>query len=250
MNGMMMMAFRGSNNARLSLESTAISTVCDDHQNQIVGYISSTQKRLLSTLSRPADNDPLRSLGHLPQMRRMDVKELRAIMDGALRQEGLEERRLFPKGLKAWILPGGDIFRCFWPHATRSPWGFSYSGAIGIEIPALRQWLREFKPNEAGIFHSCFVSYVTMNEDWFPEFMLEHGRPVPSDLWAGLLKDRLEKVPSTLDGLIASYRRGREELGWLAHPHERHAWDFLLKWHENPAPSIHVPRMLPDGRVV
>lgn len=180
----------------------------------------------------------------------MNVKELRAIMDDALRREGLEERLLFPRGLKAWTLPGGDILRCFWPHPVRRPWGFTYDGSIGIEIPALRQWLREFRPTEPGIFHSCFVSYVIMNEDWFPEFMLEHDKPVPSDLWAGLVKDRLEKIPSTIDGLVAAYRRDKGQLGWLAHPHERHAWTFLMKWRENPASSLHVPQMLPDGRII
>lgn len=80
--------------------------------------------------------------------------------------------------------------------------------------------------------------------------MLELGKPVPADLWAGLLKDKLERIPPKVDSLITAYRRNKEELGWLAHPHKRHAWDFLLKWRENPDPSIHVPKMLPDGRIV
>jgi hypothetical protein len=79
--------------------------------------------------------------------------------------------------------------------------------------------------------------------------MVDHDKPVPSHLWAGLLKDRLDKVPPTLDALIDTYRRSKEDLGWLARPHERHAWHFLLKWRENPDPSIHVPKMSPDGRV-
>jgi hypothetical protein len=66
----------------------------------------------------------------------------------------------------------------------------------------------------------------------------------------GLEEQRLLLVPPTLDGLITAYRRDKEQLGWLAHPHERHAWDFLLKWRENPDPSIHVPKMLPNGRIV
>ena len=181
----------------------------------------------------------------------MNVKELRAVMDSALLGEGLEEQRLFPKGPKVWALPGDDIVRFFWPQAIRRPWGFTYGGAIGIEIPSLRAWLTRFKPEaNASILSQCFVSYLVINEDVLGEFVVEHDKPVPSDLWAGLLKDRLERVPETLEGLIDTYRRNKEDLGWLAHPHQKHAWDFLLKWHANPDPSIHVPKMLPDGRVV
>jgi hypothetical protein len=181
----------------------------------------------------------------------MYVKELRALMDNALREEGLEERRLFPNGPKVWTLPAADVLRFFAPQSIRRPWGFIYTGAIGIEIRSLRDWLREFKPEaETGIFHSCFVKYLIINEDVFGNFTVEHDKPVPSDLWAGLLKDRVDKVPPTLDTLVATYRRNKEDLGWLAHPHERHAWDFLLRWRENPDPSIHVPQVRPDGRIV
>lgn len=181
----------------------------------------------------------------------MNVAELKFIMNGALRQEGLQERKLVPKRPKVWSLPGGDILRFFWPHTYRKPWGFVYSGSIGVEIPSLRQWLRQHKPgNQVGIFHTCFVGYLIINEDILGEFMVEHGEPVPSDLWAGLLKDRLEKVPSSLTDLIAAYQRNKEELGWLAHPHDRHAWEFLLKWFEDPDPSLHVPQMLPNGRII
>jgi hypothetical protein len=68
----------------------------------------------------------------------MNVKELRACMDSALRGKGLDEQRLFPKGPKVWTLPAGDIVRFFWPQAIRRPRGFIYNGAIGIEIPGLR----------------------------------------------------------------------------------------------------------------
>jgi hypothetical protein len=79
---------------------------------------------------------------------------------------------------------------------------------------------------------------------------VEHENPTPADLWAGLLKDRLVRVPSTLDDLTTTYKRNKEELGWLAHPGMRHAWDFLMTWRDNPAPSLHVPKMLSDGRIV
>ena len=181
----------------------------------------------------------------------MNVKELRAVMDAALQEEGLELRQLFPKGPKVWTLPAADVVRFFWPDAMRRPWGFIYNGSVGLEIPSLREWLREFKPEaEAGIFQQCFVGYLIANEDVLRHLTVEHDKPIPADLWAGLLRDRLEKVPPTLDALIAASRGNKEELGWLAHPHNRHAWDFLLTWCENPDPDLHVPKRLPDGRIV
>ena len=171
-------------------------------------------------------------------------------MEVALRQEGLIECKLAPKRPKVWSPADGNITRFFMPHAYRRPWGFVYSGSIGIEIPSLRQWLRQHKPgNAVGIFHTCFVSYVIANEDALCDFMVEHDQPVPSDLWAGLLRDRLHTLPSTLADLVAAYRRNREELGWLAHPYDRHAWDFLLRWIDDPDPLLHVPKMSPTGRI-
>lgn len=111
--------------------------------------------------------------------------------------------------------------------------------------------MHEHKPDrEAGIFRSRSVSYLIANENVLREFMVEHGAAIPADLWAGLLKDRLVRTPSTLESLVRVYTRNREELGWLAHPNERHAWNFLMKWRENPDPALPVPRMLPDGRIV
>lgn len=172
----------------------------------------------------------------------MNVKELGTMMQAAFQREGLEARQIFPKAPKAWSLPAEDIVRFFRPHAYRRPWGFGYSGSIGIEVPALRQWLRGYKAREEGVFHSCFISYLIVNENVLQGFTVTHGEPVPTDLWAGLLKDRLERIPETLADLIATYRRNKEELGWLAHPYERHAWEFLLKWHDNPDPALHVPQ--------
>jgi hypothetical protein len=180
----------------------------------------------------------------------MNVKELRAVMAQALQAEGFEERRLAPRQPKAWTLPSDDIIRCFWPHAIRYSDGFRYTGVLGIEIPSLRNWLREHKPSdEAGLNRSCFVGYHILNEDVFQDFIVEHDRPAPADLWAGMLKDRLDKVPSTLDALVAAYRRNKEDLGWFAHPDQRPAWNVILKWCENPG-LLHAPKMLPDGRTV
>jgi hypothetical protein len=172
----------------------------------------------------------------------VNIKELRALVEAALLEEGLDHRELFPKGPKAWFHPGEEVISFFLPQAQRRPWGFSYFGYVGIEIPALRNWLREYKPgDEAGVFRSCFVIYFTMNEDIRGEFMVEHGRPVPADLWAGLVNDRLLRVPTTLDSLIDVYRESREQLGWLAHPNQTEAWDFLITWRASADPSLQIP---------
>lgn len=170
-------------------------------------------------------------------------------MQAALQREGLEARQIVPKAPKAWALPADDVVRFFQPHPYRRSWGFVYSGAIGIEIPALRHWLRTHKPGEEGVFHSYFSNYLILNEEVFRRFMVTHDQPVPTDLWAGLLRDRLEQIPGTLAELITAYRRNKEELGWLAHPHERPAWEFLLNWHDNPDPALLVATMQPDGRI-
>jgi hypothetical protein len=181
----------------------------------------------------------------------MNIKEVRAVMEAALRAEGFEQQRIGPRPLEVWSVPALDIIRCFHASAYRRPWGFIYSGGIGVEVPALREWLNRHKPGEqSGIFHSWFVGYEIANEDVLGEFMVNHGEPVPADLWAGLLMDRILNVPTSLDALVAAYRSQREQLGWLAHPHQKPAWDFLLKWREHPDPALHVPRMLPDGRIV
>lgn len=180
----------------------------------------------------------------------MKVNELISVMDDALQKAGLERRRIVPREAKVWALPSGEIERFFWPQAIRRPWGFAYVGAIGIEIPALRQWLATYKrEEERGIFRSCFVLSLIANEDILGNFMIEHGEPVPSDVWAGLLTDRLSNVPATMDELIDAYQRRSKVLGSLVNPHDQHAWEFLLAWRNDPDPSMHVPSRRPDGRV-
>ena len=179
----------------------------------------------------------------------MNIGEFRAIMDAALEAEGLEPVRIV-RPVKAWSYSGGDIVRFFHPQAVRRPWGFIYDGFVGVEIPTLRAWLNRHKSKEqTGIFHSCFAGYHTANEDILRDFMIEFGDPVPADLWGGLIKDRLVRIPETLEELIRVYRTERERLGELAHPHNKPAWDFLLRWRGNPDPALPVPQMLPDGRI-
>jgi hypothetical protein len=166
-------------------------------------------------------------------------------------KKGFNQLRLLPRRLNVWSIPGQDLVRFFSPHAYRRPWGFVYSGFVGVEIPALREWLNTHAPGEkVGIFHTCFTGYVIANEDVLNDFMVEHGDPVPADLWAGLLMDRILRIPDSLDALVRVYRSDRQQLGFLAHPYDKPAWDFLLKWRENPDPALHVPRMLPTGQIV
>lgn len=180
----------------------------------------------------------------------MDIKELRAAIETALANEGLEKKKLFKKGLKVWALPGDEVIRFFSLHGYRRPWGFVVDGFIGLEIPALRRWLDEFQPGDrAGIFQSCFTGYHTANDDVLGDFMVEHGTPIPADLWAGLISDRLRGFPDQVDKLVLAYRGNKERLGWLAHPSSRHAWEFLVAWGDAPDPSLHVPQRMPDGRI-
>jgi hypothetical protein len=100
-----------------------------------------------------------------------------------------------------------------------------------------------------GIFHTCFVSYHISNDGILGDLAIEIGRPVPADLWAGLIRDRMAGLPSSFACLVETYRRNKEALGLLASPHERHAWEFLMKWIENPCPALHVPFRLPNGLI-
>jgi hypothetical protein len=182
----------------------------------------------------------------------MDIRSFRAELSQAFQSEGFIEKRLFKGGHKVWMQESsGEIVSFFAPDAQRRPWGFRLLGVVGIDIPALRQWLNQHKPGtESGIFQGGFVGYYTANDDVLGGFQVEHGMPVPADLWVGLIKDRLYRIPKSLIEILAIYRKNREELGWLAHPHEKAAWEFLIKWHENPDPTLHVPYRLPNGQVV
>ena len=181
----------------------------------------------------------------------MNIKEFRKVMDSALAEEGLEHRRVLPMHPKVWSLPADDIIRFFQPGAHRRPWGFVYYGVISLEIPALRAWLIKHKPgDQAGIFRTYFTGYHTANDAVMNNFTVNFGDPLPADLWAGLIRDRLAQLPSSLDALTQTYRGNRDQLGWLAHPHQEHAWNFLLRWRENPDPALRVPKMSPNGQIV
>ncbi|WP_157602736.1 hypothetical protein [Sphingomonas sp. PR090111-T3T-6A] len=180
----------------------------------------------------------------------MDIRAFRAELRKAFCAEGFEELRLWKGTAKVWAPRSSEVIAYFAPHAQRRPWGFKLFGVIGIEIPALRDWLNEHKPGQqSGIFRSGFVGYYTANEDVFRDFSVVHGLPVPSDLWVGLIKDRLNLIPQTLGHLTATYRTNRDALGWLAHPSNKAAWDFLIQWMHEPDPSLSVPYRLPTGQI-
>ena len=181
----------------------------------------------------------------------MDIRTVRATLGEALSEVGLSEERFVPGGPKVWTLPGPEVIRYFNLQGYRRPWGFVVDGHIGIEIPELRSWLRTHRrPKEMGVFHDSFAFYHTANDAALNNFMIEMGKPIPSDLWAGLIHDRLAALPDTISELIRAYQGNKERLGWLAHPTQRHAWQFLLKWRECPDPSLAVPQRLPNGRIV
>lgn len=180
----------------------------------------------------------------------MKLAELRSVTDDAFRHAGLVERKLFPKGAKVWCLPGNEVIRFFQPQPYRRTWGFVFTGYFGIEIPALRAWLAEHHPDDAGIFRHSFEAYHSLNESDRRDFMIEHERQVPAELWAGRIRDRLELLPASLEELLSVYLQRREALGRLAHPITSPAWDFLLKWNDGRDALLDVPKRGPEGRIV
>jgi len=182
----------------------------------------------------------------------VDIRIFREELSQAFQSNGFIEQRLFKETNKVWLQQSSsEIIPYFAPQAVRRPWGFQLYGVIGIEIPALRRWLNQHRPGTArGIFHNGIVGYHIANEDVLRDFHIDHGLPVPADLWVGLIKDRLDRIPQSLNEILETYRTNREKLGWLAAPDSKPAWDFLLKWHYNPDPALHVPYSLPNGRIV
>ena len=178
----------------------------------------------------------------------MDIKEFRRLLDDALEEDGFERRRLRPgepKKSLPWVLPAPEVLPCFFRHPLRRPWGFQLSGCIGIEIPELSAWLREWRPEESpGIFHSAFVLWHIANDDLLGGFGVIHGEPPPIRDWVARIKHRLSAVPPTLDELIRLYRSAPEHLGGLAAPSGKPAWDFLLRWHTDRDTAPPVPQRL------
>ena len=57
-------------------------------------------------------------------------------------------------------------------------------------------------------------------------FMINHGDRVPAIFWAGNGRLRIDFGMHSVDVLIQAFRGDKEQLGWLAHPQERYAWEF------------------------
>jgi hypothetical protein len=182
----------------------------------------------------------------------LNIKEFRTVTNEALHQAGLKEFKLprKPYPIQAWQLPADDLIRFFFPQAYRRPWGFVFSGFIGIEIPELRSWLDVTKTkDEVGVFHTCFVGYNILNEDGLRDFMIEHGKPVPASIWAQKISDRLANIPATTSEMKALYRSNREALGWLAAPLNKPMWDFYFLWSNSREPTLRVPCRSPTGQI-
>jgi len=180
----------------------------------------------------------------------MKIGELRSIANDALASAGLEERKLFVKGAKAWCLPGGALTRFFQPQPYRRGWGFVFTGLMGLEIPELRQWIVQHHLTDAGIFHHSFVTYHTLNDADRSNFMIEEGEPVPVDQWAAAIHHKLANLPSTIEDLVSTYRAKPERLGLLAASPQAPAWRFLMHWVDSPDAALNIPRSNENGRIV
>lgn len=180
----------------------------------------------------------------------MNIREFRALTDNALSEAGLKRLKL--DIYKGWSLPGEDLERYFLPHAYRRPWGFVFSGSIGIEIPKLREWLAKYKPgDESGIFRVSFIGYNILNDKDARDLMVTHDDPVPVEAWAAKIRDKLEHLPPSVEGLIKAYRSEPEILGKLVQSYEKPAWQFLEDWLKNPNPSLlQVPRRSATGHIL
>ena len=182
----------------------------------------------------------------------MDVKEFRSQIAEAFEADNFVEKRLSKGGWKVWTREAStEVTSYFSLDAQRRPWGFRLLGIVGIEIPTFRLWLDQHKPDtKRGIFQEGFTGYYTANDEVLGGLHVNHGQSVPAGTWVQLIKNRLDLIPGSLDLLIDTYRNNRRELGWLDHVHDEVAWDFLIKWHENPDPALCVPHRLSNGQVV
>jgi hypothetical protein len=179
----------------------------------------------------------------------MKIADLQSVMRDAFLHAGLRERRLFPKGAKAWSLTEGELIRFFQPQPYRRGWGFVYTGYVGIEIPRLRSWLASHHPGDPGIFHHSFVAHHTLNDPDRAAFMTDLAQPVPADQWAAIIRARLERLPSSLGDLVSACRDDPDRLAALQRPTFPEAWPFLLRWAASPDAVHAVPKIGAIGQV-
>jgi len=178
-----------------------------------------------------------------------NVADLRVIMADALIGAGLAQIKVGPRKLKAFTLPGENI-RFFSEHAYRRPWGFVYSGSIGIELPRLRHWLTQ-NGKELGIFHSSFADYVIANDlPLSSQLMVEVGEPFSAASWAQEIRSRLERIPASEASLIEMMRADPGDLGLLHNDWNKPAWDYYRRWLDRPDVELEVPDRDARGRLI
>lgn len=171
-----------------------------------------------------------------------NIKEFRTLVRGTLESKGFAPKKLASKMPVAWALPGNEVIPIFFPHEIRRPWGFNLSGTIGIQLQPLSTWLtRRLAPEGHGIFQFFFVSYHIANDEVFRRFQVEHGQEAPVEEWIDRIKQQLLELPITVDGLINTYRRTPDDLGWVSSRINKPAWDFLLRWYADPDAELSVP---------
>jgi len=178
-----------------------------------------------------------------------NVAELRAIIADALVGAGMVPIKMGPRKLKVFSLPG-EIIRFFSEHAYRQPWGFVYSGSIGLELPRLRHWLGQHA-KEPGIFHSSFASYVIANDlPLSSQLMVEVGEPFSAKSWAHEIRSRLDRIPASEPSLIEMLQENPEDLGLLHNSWTKPAWDFYLRWLHGQDSELGVPSRDARGRLI
>jgi hypothetical protein len=169
----------------------------------------------------------------------MDIKDFRTKVDAALAECGLARMRLFAKQPPVWALPG-EVIRFFLTDAQRRPWGFELKGIIGLEIPELRHWLKRYKGDEqTGIFKSYFAAFYSTNEPG-SLFSVDLNQPVLAASWAEKIRNRLYRLPPTINDALDAYEHKDDGLGFLVR--ERNAWEFLREWQQTKDPLLDVPK--------
>lgn len=172
-----------------------------------------------------------------------NIKDFRAAIRWQLQIAGFSPVRIAPKMPLAWTLPGEEIEPVFFPHEMRRPWGFRLSGILAIELPSLRQWLLR-KDGPIGVFHHSFVNYHLANDDMLGGFDAINAASAPLDEWIGLITERVCVLPKTVDELIHTYRTSPDHLGLFADPINKPAWDFLMRWRDDPSADLQVLQTL------
>lgn len=172
-----------------------------------------------------------------------NIKDFRARLDEALAEAGFAPKRLEPKAPRQWVLPGAEVVPSFTPHAYRQWWGFRLGGYTGFDLVALRTWLEpRFTKEGMGVFRHGFVASHIANDPVLGNFSVTLDQDVPFSDWVGLIKQRLEELPDTLDGIVDAYRDAPNRLIGLDMSVNKPAWDFLLDWYARRDTALKPPQ--------